>query len=72
MKTDAAIRRTRDVRSSISASVADDPIKLVEYYIAAQKRFGARLQPGPGDAWEDGCLAEEQRGADMQKDTCGG
>jgi hypothetical protein len=61
MKTDAAIRQTRDARYSISATVADDPVKLVEYYIAMQKRFGARLQPGPGDAWEDGSLAEQQR-----------
>jgi len=62
MKTDAAIRQTRDARYSISATVADDPVKLVEYYIAMQKRFSARLQPGPRDAWEDGNLAEQQRG----------
>ena len=49
MKTDAAIKRTRDARSSISASVADDPVKLVKYYIAIQKRFDARLQPGPNE-----------------------
>ena len=71
MKTDPGIRRTRDARRDISASVADDPVKLVEYYIAMQKRFGARLQPGPGDAWEDDGLAEHQRGADAQKDARG-
>jgi hypothetical protein len=43
MKTDLAIKRTRDPRQRISASVADDPAKLVDYYIEMQKRFGARL-----------------------------
>ena len=61
MKTDAAIKRTRDARSSISASVADDPVKLVEYYIAFQKRFDARLQPAPDQACEDSHLTEQQR-----------
>lgn len=70
MKTDAAIRQTRDARQSISASVADDPSRLVEYYIAMQKRFAGRLQPGPREALEDGCLDEQQpRQADGQEDT---
>jgi hypothetical protein len=72
MKTDPAIKRTRDARSSISASVADDPVKLVKYYIAIQKRFDARLQPSSGDAWEDGYLAEQKAGDNPQNDTCGG
>jgi hypothetical protein len=71
MKTDPAITRTRDARRDISASVADDPVKLVEYYIVMQKRFGARVQRGPHDAWEDDSLAEQQRGADAQKDARG-
>jgi hypothetical protein len=61
MKTDTALRRTRNARHVISASVADDPAKLVEYYIALQKHFGARLQPGPCEALEDGRLAEQQQ-----------
>jgi hypothetical protein len=67
MKTDAAIKRTRDARSEISASVADDPVKLVKYYIAIQKRFDARLQPGPNETWEDSYLAEQQRRDSPQK-----
>lgn len=49
MKTDPAIERTRDARRRISASVADDPAKLVEYYIEMQKRFGVRIRRGPTD-----------------------
>jgi len=71
MKTDAAIRQTRDARYSISASVADDPVRLVEYYIAMQKRFAGRLQPSPGEALEDSCLAEQQQGASIQRDERG-
>jgi hypothetical protein len=69
MKTDAAIKRTRDARSSISASVADDPVKLVKYYIAIQKRFDARLQPGPDEAWEDSHLTEQQQRDNPPNDT---
>lgn len=69
MKTDAAIKRTRDARSEISASVANDPVKLVKYYIAIQKRFDVRLRPGPDEAWEDGYLAEQQREDNAQNDT---
>jgi len=69
MKTDPAIRRTRDARRGISASVGDDPVKIVEYYIQMQKRFAARLQPGPGDAREDGGMAEHQLAADARKDA---
>ena len=52
MKTDPAIERTRAARRGISARVADDPAKLVEYYIEMQKRFGARLRRGPTDGQE--------------------
>jgi hypothetical protein len=64
MKTDPAIRRTRDARHGISASVDDDPVKIVEYYIEMQKRFAARLCPGPADAREGGGLAEPAAGTD--------
>lgn len=66
MKTDAAIKRTRDARSEISASVADDPVKLVKYYIAIQKRFDARLQPGPNEAWEDSYLTNNSEDTTRQ------
>lgn len=68
MKIDAAIKRTRDARRAISASVGDDPMKLVEYYTEMQKRFRARLTLGP-DARQDCGIAEHQLAADAQKDA---
>ena len=50
MKNDPAIEQTRDARRRISASVADDPARMVDYYIEMQKRFIVRLRPGPTDA----------------------
>ena len=64
MKTDPAIKRTRDARRGISANVGDDPVKIVEYYIQMQKRFAARLRLGPGDAQEHSGLAEPAAGTD--------
>jgi len=72
MKTDPAIKRTRDARRRISASVADDPAKMVEYYIEMQKRFGARLRRGPTDGQEgDGGAAEQGLPAAARKDAPG-
>ena len=68
MKTDPALERTRDARRRISASVGDDPMKLVEYYIEMQERFHARLRRGPGNA-DDGAEAEHELPADAQKDA---
>lgn len=48
MKSDPAIQRTRDARRRISASVNDDPAKIVEYYLKMQERFAERLQRGVG------------------------
>jgi hypothetical protein len=52
MKNDPAIEQTRDARRRISASVADDPARMVDYYIEMQKRFTVRLRSGPADAYE--------------------
>lgn len=71
MKTDPAVKRTRDARRAISAAVAHDPAKLVEYYIEKQKRLGVRVLAGPTNAWEDDGMAEQQRGADAQEDARG-
>ena len=72
MKTDAGIKPTRDARRRISASVADDPAKMVEHYIEMQKRFGARLRPGPTDGREgNGGAAEQGLAADARKDARG-
>lgn len=48
MKTDPAIRRTRDARRAVSARLDEDPAKVVEYDIEMQKRFAERLCVGPG------------------------
>jgi len=72
MRTDPAIERTRDARRRISAGVADDPAKLVEYYIEMQKRFGARIRRGPSDSHEgDEGPAEQGLPADARKDARG-
>jgi hypothetical protein len=72
MKTDLGIKPTRDVRERISASVTDDPAKMVEYYVEMQKRFGARLLRGPTDDQEgtEG-IAEQGLAADARKDARG-
>jgi hypothetical protein len=72
MKTDLGIKRTRDARQRISASVADDTAKLVAYYVEMQKRFGARLVRGPTDSQEgvEG-VAEGGLPADARKDARG-
>jgi hypothetical protein len=64
MKTDPAIRRTRDARRSISASVDDDPERIVDYYIEMQGRFAGRLRVGPDDARDSGGRAEPAAGTD--------
>lgn len=69
MKTDPAISKTRDARRAISASVGDDPVKIVEYYIQMQKKFAARLRSGPADALEDGEMTEHQLAADAPKEA---
>jgi hypothetical protein len=72
MKTDPAIERTRDARRRIAASVADDPAKLVAYYIEMQQRFGARLHRGPSDGQESNeGPAEQGLPADARKDARG-
>jgi len=72
MKTDLGIKRTRDARQRISASVADDPAKMVDYYVEMQKRFGARLLRGPTDGQEgvEG-VADQGLPADARKDARG-
>lgn len=65
MKTDLGIKPTRDVCERISTSVADDPAKMVEYYVEIQKRFGPRLFSGPTDDQEGTAGIAEQGLADI-------
>jgi hypothetical protein len=69
MKDDPAIEQTRDVRRRISASVADDPARMVDYYIEMQKRLIVRLRPGPADAYES--ASEPRLRAATRKDARG-
>jgi hypothetical protein len=69
MRPDPAIVRIRDARQRISASVADDPARVVSYYIEMQKRFGTRLRPGP--AVSAGGAAEQSLAADVPLDPTG-
>ena len=40
---DDVIEEVREIRRKISAQVNDDPVKLVEYYMEAQKQYADRL-----------------------------
>ena len=48
MKPDPGLQPTRDIRVKISHEFGNDPHRLVEYYMAYQRKFGARLRPAPG------------------------
>jgi hypothetical protein len=54
---DEGIEVVRDVRKKISAEFANDPAKLVDHYLAEQKRYRARLlrpiAAQQGDAADD-------------------
>jgi hypothetical protein len=46
MKTeDEGIRPVREVRGKISAEFGNDPVRLVDHYLAEQERYRARLLP---------------------------
>jgi len=49
MKPDPGLQPTRDIRAKISRELGNDPHRLVEYYMAYQRKFGARLRPPPGE-----------------------
>jgi len=44
MKTDPGLEPTREARTSISREHANDPRRLVEYYLEYQRRFADRLR----------------------------
>lgn len=46
MKTaDEGVRAVRDVREKISAESGNDPVRLVDHYLAEQERYRDRLLP---------------------------
>lgn len=48
MKPDPGLQATRDIRLKSSREFGNDPRRLVEYYMAYQRKFGERLRPAPG------------------------
>ncbi|MBM4025943.1 MAG: hypothetical protein FJ280_11140 [Planctomycetes bacterium] len=48
MKPDPGLKPTRDIRVKISREFGNDPRRLVEYYLAYQRKFGTRLRPAHG------------------------
>ena len=67
MKPDPGLQPTRDIRLKISHEFANDPRRLVEYYMAYQRRFGARLRPAPGAGSQVSEEAAEQPDAADQR-----
>ena len=54
---DEGIRPVREVREKISAEFGNDPVRLVDHYLAEQERYRDRLLPpvatGRTDAADD-------------------
>ena len=64
MKPDAGLQATRDVRERISRELGNNPRRLIEYYMAYQRRFAQRLRIAPGADEVHGEDAEESDAAD--------
>ena len=59
MTPDPGLKPTREVRSKISREFANDPGRLVEYYMNYQRRFLDRLRWAPGTDKEPNGAAEQ-------------
>ena len=64
MKPDAGLEPTREVRKSISREHANDPRRLVEYYMEYQRRFSDRLRWARAPDQEQNEAAEHADPAD--------
>lgn len=60
MRTDPGLQATREVRQRISRELGNDPRRLVEYYMAYQRKFANRLRRPP----DHGGTAEHADAAD--------
>ena len=60
MKHDPGLEATREVRTSISREHANDPRRLVEYYMEYQRRFADRLRWARAPGQEPKGAAERQ------------
>ena len=59
MKPDPGLKPTREVRSAISREHANEPRRLVEYYMDYQRRFADRLR------WASGADEEPHEAAEQ-------
>ena len=64
MKPDPGLEPTRVVRKRISREHANDPRRLVEYYMEYQRRFADRLRWAPAPDRESKDAAEHADPAD--------
>jgi hypothetical protein len=64
MKPDPGLEPTREVRKRISREHANDPRRLVEYYMEYQRRFSDRLRWARGTDQERREAAEHADSAD--------
>ena len=60
MKPDPGLEPTREIRKRISHEHANDPRRLVEYYMEYQRRFSDRLR------WSDD--GDQERNAAAESD----
>ncbi len=67
MKPDPGLQPTRNIRLKISREFGNDPRRLVEYYMAYQRKFGARLRPPPGRGREVSDEAAERQGVRRER-----
>lgn len=58
MQPDMGLEPTREVRKKISREHGNDPRRLVEYYMAYQRRFADRLRWASATEGEPGVAAE--------------
>ena len=70
MNPDPGLQPTRKIRLEISRQFGNDPRRLVEYYMAYQRKFGARLRPAPASTRDASDVAGEP--ADRAERTSGG
>ena len=64
MQPDMGLEPTREVRKKISREHGNDPRRLVEYYMAYQRRFADRLRWASGTEQKPGEAAEHGDAAD--------
>ena len=67
MKPDQGLEATRAIREKISRDYGNDPRRLIEHYIAQQRRFGDRLRWSHGAA--DEATGERDKGSGAKQEV---